>query len=533
VTAAVEIRDLFRIYSTPEGDAAALQGLSLSVQEGEIVAVLGPSGSGKTTLLRILAGFERPSAGAVRVFGSSLPTARSGELAHYRATHLGYLDQHYDRALDPALTARDLVAMRLHAHGIPAATRHSRADELLEVVGLGDRGSSRPGELSGGEQQRVALCAAVAHRPKLLLADEPTGELDAANADLVYAAVRDLAGAIGSTALIVSHDPAAATIADRSIRIRDGRVSEESTRAHGGDELVVIGRGGWLRVPEELLESAGIGSRAFARYEDGRVVIVPPEPRSGDGAAPMRAPRRSAPGDARTVAELEDLRKTYGHGRTARTVLDGISASFESGRLHVVTGPSGSGKTTLLHLLAGLLVPDSGDIRILGKSLVGLSRTERADIRRRHITIVTQQVGLIPFLSARENVELGLAIRGRAPVDGAGPASPHLALLGLADRSGQWAGRLSAGEQVRVALARSLAAEPELLLVDEPTARLDEANARLVAAMLVEVARERGTGVVCATHDPVLIDQADAELELDATAGTAGRARGSRSGTCR
>src|SRR4029079_18301829 len=164
-TTAIELRDVFRVHSTPEGDAAALQGLSLTVADGEVLAVLGPSGSGKSTLLRLLAGLERPSAGAVRVYGEELGKLPSRGLARYRSTMLGYADQHYARALAPELSARRLVAVQLGVRGTTGEERLRRADELLERVGLAAKRDRRPTELSGGEQQRVALCAALAHRP--------------------------------------------------------------------------------------------------------------------------------------------------------------------------------------------------------------------------------------------------------------------------------------------------------------------------------------------------------------------------------
>jgi ABC-type lipoprotein export system ATPase subunit len=513
MTAALDVRDVFRVYRTAEGDAAALQGLTLSVGRGEIVTVLGPSGSGKTTLLRILAGLERPSAGEVRAFGVDLRTASGGELARYRTMTLGYVDQHYTRALDPALTVGDLVELRLRASGLRPNERRVRADELLGTVGLLERRGARATDLSGGEQQRIALVAAVAHEPHLLLADEPTGELDATNAEAVYATLRELVTRVGCTAVIVSHDPAAATIATRSVRIRDGRVSEETTHAFGGNELVVVGRGGWLRLPEPLLAGAGIQSRALARLEHGRVVLVPPEPSASNDGRSRAAPEPRSPVTGETVAAVEELGKVFGSGHTKREVIDHVTASFEAGRLQVITGPSGSGKTTLLHLLAGLALPTTGDVRVLGTSLTRLSRSERARFRRDTIAIVTQEVGLIPFLSARENVELTLAVRGRGP-SADGSVASYFSLLGLAERSGQRAARLSAGEQVRVALVRALAAQPRLLLVDEPTSRLDRANAEIVAELLLEVARTQNVAVVCATHDPVLVERADDELSL-------------------
>jgi ABC-type lipoprotein export system ATPase subunit len=498
---AVEARDLFRVHSTPEGDAAALQGLSLTVEPGEILTLLGPSGAGKTSFLRLLAGLDLPSAGSLSVFGEDLRALGARGRARYRAESLGYLDQHYARALAPELTAQDLVGLRLRSEGLEHA---SRAAELLARVGLEDRASARPGELSGGEQQRVALCSALAHRPRLLLADEPTGELDAANARIVYSAIAELARAERCTAVIVSHDPESTEIADRVVHIRDGRVSEETVRGAAGSSIVV-GRGGWLQLPQEFLDRAGIGSRAAASLEGDRIVVSAAGARE-QKPEPAVAARAVEPGE--TVAAVRDLAKTHGTGTSAAHVFDGFAASFQSGRFTVVTGPSGSGKTTLLLLLAGLDVPDSGEIEICGTVLNGLDRAGRAALRRRHVALVAQQPGLIPFLSARENVELTAAVRGLS-ADG-----DALAAVGLAERAGQRVSRLSAGEQVRVAVARALAVSPELLLVDEPTARLDQANAHTLAVLLSTLARESGTAVVCATHDPVVIEHADAQLSL-------------------
>ena len=180
MSAAVDIHDLFRVYAAPEGGVVALQGLTLDVQEGEICVVLGPSGSGKSTLLRMLAALDRPTAGSVRVHGRDLAKLGRRGRARYRAELLGYADQHYWRALAAELEVRELVTIQLGLAGVTARERHVRADELLERVGLLDRRHAHPRELSGGEQQRVAVCAALAHKPRLFLADEPTGELDAA-----------------------------------------------------------------------------------------------------------------------------------------------------------------------------------------------------------------------------------------------------------------------------------------------------------------------------------------------------------------
>ena len=512
---AIEVRDLFRVYSTPEGEAAALQGLSLVVENGEVVTVLGPSGSGKTTLLRIVAGLEAPSAGTVRVGETDVGRLSARRVARFRSELLGYVEQHYSRALAPELTARELVALPLGLTGVTARERLSRGDALLERVGLLGRRDALPAELSGGEQQRVAVCAAIAARPRVLLADEPTGELDRATAGLVYGLLADLIREEGCAALIVSHDPRAAEIADRTVQVRDGRISAEWERDSGVGEAIVVGRGGWLRLPEEYLLRAGIRHRASADVEAGRVILRP----LGEADAIASEVEEAAEVDkiptvSRKIGRIRRVEKVYGSGATAVRVFDGLDASFGSARFYAVTGRSGSGKTTLLQLLAGLELPTLGEIELLGVTVSALNRAERAAFRRDHVGFVGQQPGLVAFLTAQENVSVGLAVRGVARDEAAERVPEALAGVGLEDRAGDRVAHLSMGERVRVAVARALAVRPPLLLIDEPTARLDQANARAVAALLRTLAHERGATVICATHDPVAIEQADEELPL-------------------
>ena len=505
-SAAIELKDVFRVHSTPEGDAAALQGLSLQVSSGEVLAVLGPSGSGKSTLLRLLAGLDRPSAGTVRVYGEDIGKATPRRRSRYRSALLGYADQHYSRALAPELSARELVAVQLGLRGAPRSDRLRRADELLERVGLADKRGRRPGQLSGGEQQRVALCAALAHRPRILLADEPTGELDTATAAQVYDMLADLVREHRCTTVLVSHDPESARIADRIVRIRDGRVAEEWSREAEEAGAIVVGRGGWLRLPEELLLRAGIGARATAQYEDGAVLVKP----VGDGAPPVSdtEPVPDSPAESRVVVRAAGLRKSYG----ATGVLHGIDLELRSGALCAITGPSGSGKTTLLHLLAGLEVADGGGLEVEGVDLSSLDRAGAAALRRAKIAYVGQQTGLVPHLSALENVELALALRG---LDDRGPAAfDALESVGLAERATQRVSRLSQGERARVAIARAVVSKPALLLADEPTSRLDGANAIAVAILLARLARATGAAIACATHDALVIEQADSQISL-------------------
>jgi polar amino acid transport system ATP-binding protein len=225
---AIELRDVFRVHSTPEGDAAALQGLTLSVREREVVTVLGPSGAGKSTLLRLLAGVERPSAGAVCVFGDDVGKLSCRRLTEYRATKLGYVDQHYTRALAPELTARELVSLQLGLRGATEPARQRRADELLERVGLAGKRDRRPGELSGGEQQRVAIARALVMHPKVMLFDEPTSALDPELVGEVLRVMEELARE-GMTMIVVTHEIGfARDVAGRVVMMDEGRIIEDA-----------------------------------------------------------------------------------------------------------------------------------------------------------------------------------------------------------------------------------------------------------------------------------------------------------------
>src|SRR5262249_7024096 len=344
----------------------------------------------------------------------------------------------------------------------------------------------------GGGRRRVAGRPPVAPPRGPPPADDPAGELDAANAETVYGLLGELVRDADATAMIVSDDRAAASIADRLVYIRDGRIVEEARP--GSRRALVISRKGWARLPHEL---APVAPRfADASVEDGRIVITPVGEELAEAPPAEIGPRVPA-GTAR--AELERVGKRWGD----RVVFSDGSRRFRAGVFTGLVGRSGSGKTTLLHMLAGLELPSEGSVLVAGERLAGLGRSDLAGLRRREIALVTQEPGLIPYLSALENVRLGMRLRnGHAP--DAGRAEAALEEVGLRERMDGRVADLSAGERERVAIARALATDASLLLVDEPTARLDEENARAVGALLARAAHERGLAVVCATHDPAL-----------------------------
>ena len=217
---ALELHDVFKIFRAGDTDVVALRGLDLRVDRSELVAVLGPSGSGKTTLLHLAAGLDQPSAGEVRVDGQSLSRLAEPELAVYRARALALVFQTGN--LWPSLTARENVLVSLRLAGREDS---EAADDALAHFGLRERAGHRAGALSGGEQQRVAIAAAAARRARLVLADEPTAELDERNEEIVLAELQRLRRDYESTVVVVTHSPAVARSADRLVEIRDGRVA--------------------------------------------------------------------------------------------------------------------------------------------------------------------------------------------------------------------------------------------------------------------------------------------------------------------
>ena len=510
---AIHAHRLFAAYRAPAGTVVALQGLSLRVEAGEVVGVVGPSGSGKTTLLRCLAGRDRPLAGELTIFGEPLHEASERALARYRARTIAMVHQRYARALSPDLPVWRIVAMRPVLLGWPAKRRRERAHELLERVGLGDRAGARRGELSGGEQQRVALCVALAAQPKLLLADEVTGELDDAAGENVLRTLRELAAAEGTTVLLVTHDEKAEAICDRTLTIRDGRVTGELLHGPTDRRRVLVDDGGVLRIDPEDLAAAGVEGDAELEVRPGRIVLTGDAERARGPEKPRRlAPTRLDVAGRPPVAVLEGVTRRF--GTRGGPAVAGVDLAIAPGRLHVLSGPSGCGKTTLIHLIAGLDRPDAGAVSVLGEPLGERTRTQLAELRREHVAIVPQAAALVPFLDARENVVLGLVARGLDAREARERADEALALVGLEEVALHPAGQLSSGQRQRTAVARAVAARPDLLLADEPTANLDERNAVLIADLLAETARTHGTAVLCATHDRSVEHRADTVTRL-------------------
>lgn len=283
--------DLVRIYHTEGIEVQALQGLNLSIDRGDIVALVGASGSGKSTLLGILSGHDRPTGGRAQVAGTDLLTMSAAQRVDYQRHTVGFVWQQTSRNLLPFLTAADNVSLPMVISG--RKERHQRVQELLELLGVADCAQRAPGQLSGGQQQRVAIATALANSPRVLLADEPTGELDESNSVAVLEVMRHAATELGTTMLVVTHDPAVSEHVRRTIQIRDGRTSTEVLRrsvvsADGGSELVaeeytVIDRAGRIQLPRNHVDELQLENRVRLVKESDHVGVYPglEEPEAG------------------------------------------------------------------------------------------------------------------------------------------------------------------------------------------------------------------------------------------------------------
>lgn len=286
--------NLVKIYEIGELQVVALQGLDLLVDPGELIAIVGSSGSGKSTLLNILGGLDAPSAGKATVAGHDLMAMSGEDRTNYRRSTIGFIWQQSARNLFPYLSAIDNVQMPMILQG--TSKRRTKARELLELVDLGDRITHRPRELSGGEQQRVSIAVALANSPSVLLADEPTGELDTATSNDVFRVLRNVNKDLGVTVVVVTHDPLVTEHVGRTVAIRDGRTATETLRATQLDaagqnrtvaeEFVILDRAGRLQLPEQYVEELHLERRVRLTLDEDHANVWPDHDRRIPKAEP-------------------------------------------------------------------------------------------------------------------------------------------------------------------------------------------------------------------------------------------------------
>ncbi|GGL90909.1 ATP-binding cassette domain-containing protein [Nakamurella endophytica] len=477
------VDDVFVAFDAPAGPVMALRGVTLRIRAGERLLLQGPNGSGKSTLLRVVTGEQAVTAGSVHVAGEELTGMSAADRRRWRARHIGIIDQHARRSLLPEWPVVDNVALQLRLLGAGPDAGRAAALETLDRFGLADLARRPVGTLSGGEAQRVAICAAVAHRPTVVLADEPTGELDEDAADRVYEQLSQAGRTPGSCLVLVSHDRRAQGVADRAVRIRDGRVAEQwwpGGPPGAAAEQQVVDPRGWLRLPASLLGPLTATSTVFASAGPGGEIVLRPAPAAprpddaGDRptdppagaarpgvAAPAPAgetvppPGSAAPGPAGVIVppRLRPAAVPAGVGAAGlsgndpvvavlpggavgppllalhrvtarfggRVLFEDLDLAVHGGEVVVLRGPSGSGKSTVLALAAALTDPAAGHVQLCGTPVASLSRADRARLRGRCAAVVLQQTVLTESLTVRENVVLAADVHRAARSDAAAP----------------------------------------------------------------------------------------------------------------
>ena len=445
--------DLVKTYRTPTGAVHALRGVTLSFPAGALTAVVGPSGSGKSSLLRVLTGIDRATSGDVWVGERNVGKTSSRGLRRLRRDVVGYVFQRPSDNFLPNLTIGDHLRL---ASGRSVAAGDA---EILERLGIAHRIDHLPDELSGGEQQRAAFAQAVVAGSSVVVADEPTAELDTESGRLVMDGVRTLVDA-GVTFVVATHDGAVRRLADEVMQLDHGRV--KGTHPEG-----------WS------------GLTAAARHYSG-------------GGLPVD------PTDA-TMSVHELTKVFHHHGGDVVHALESVSMDARPGELVGLVGRSGSGKTTLLNVIAGWERPSAGEVR-------WREQVDASSPAWSAVAVMPQKLGLMEELTVEENIEYPARLAGTLD-ERSDDVEELIDVLGLGELRSRYPREASVGEQQRTAIARALSVHTSVLLADEPTAHQDTASAERVFAALRRAA-DAGTAVVVATHNPEVIRHLDRVLTM-------------------
>ncbi|MEY2399526.1 MAG: putative transport system ATP-binding protein [Actinomycetota bacterium] len=483
-----ELHDVIKTYGEGADAVRAVDGVSLAINPGEFVAIHGPAGAGKSTLLQLLGALERPSAGSVMFEGTDLALVSDRKLTELRLTTYGFVFQEFN--LVPTLSALENVEAGLAPLGGSRRQRRAQAMDLLNRVGLEDRAGHVPSQLSGGEQQRVAIARALSKGPRVILADEPTGNLDIRTANGIMNTLRRVSTEMGHTVVLATHDVDVARAATRVLHMRDGRFAVEPSTS-------------------PLAPAAATPIAVTTEPRDA----APPAPvavgRDDEWIETARTPALT--GEA--LLHAEGVVKHYVTDNDDVIGVDGVSLTVHEGEFVAITGPSGSGKTTLLNCLSGLDRIDSGRVLIKGHTIHDLSDKEQSHLRSEVMGFIFQNWNLVPVFSAIENVELPLLLNGVRPNEARVAATATLERIGLGHRLHHHPNALSGGEQQRVAIARALSAGPALVWADEPTGNLDSHTAEAVVELLRELNAD-GLAIVLVTHDESIAEQASRRIYM-------------------
>ena len=503
------MRDVVKAYSTGEGPFLALKDVSIDIQPGEFLGITGKSGAGKTTLLNMISGVSDLTSGEVLFFGgdngSPLPglpihTLNEDKLALWRGENMGIIYQSFE--LMPTLNLVENVMLPPDFLGdYHKIISKKRALELLELVDILEHAYKIPAHISGGQKQRVAIARALVNDPPLIIADEPTGNLDSVTAETIFQIFEVLVDQ-GKTIVMVTHDESLAPRFSRRLHIVDGVVGDPPKNGS-----VPVGMPTDKGETNDIFQTkdAGDSSQAFL---DPTV--------SGDTGVPCGEtdPARPKPQGEHPAIVLRGIHKVYENAAGKFVALKDVSMQLNYGQFISIVGKSGCGKSTLLNMITGIDHPTAGEVIVGGERIYEMGKSERALWRGRNMGVVFQFFQLLPTLTLLENTMLPMDYCKVYPFhERPDRAMELLKRVGLEDSAHKLPASVSSGQQQSAAIARALATDPALILADEPTGNLDSRSADNILGLFEELAAG-GKTILIVTHDPTITQRTDQTVIL-------------------
>ena len=497
----IQVHDLVKVYTTGAGGFTALKDVTFDTYAGEFLGVVGKSGAGKTTLLNTITGVSSITSGEV-IFhagengngrGRSKPISvhsmDENKMALWRGRNIGIVYQSFE--LMPQLDLLDNIMLSQDFSDLyRPTTSMERALELLDLVELTEHAYKLPAHISGGQKQRVAIARALANDPPVIVADEPTGNLDTVTAETIFQLFQQLVER-GKTIIMVTHDRNLAPRFSRYLEISDGEIVYEKVNGSSAGHV--------QRIKADRSSPPNPSAALLAAEVDLPAKVEMAMPESG--------------GDNPAIL-LRDVVKTYVNAAGDFTALRGINLHMDHGQFISLVGKSGSGKSTLLNMLTGIDHPTSGDVIIGDQDIYKMSESKRALWRGRQVGIVFQFFQLLPTLTLLENTMLPMDYCNVYPArERPARAMELLKMVGLEEQAYKLPASVSSGQQQCAAIARSLANDPPIIVADEPTGNLDSRSADTIYRLFKDLAAQ-GKTILIVTHDPSLTRRTDQTVIL-------------------
>jgi putative ABC transport system ATP-binding protein len=491
----LQMQDVGKTYFTGETPFVALKNINIDIKQGEFLGISGKSGAGKTTLLNMITGVSELTSGSIlfhRVGEKSpspaipISTLDENKLAMWRGKNVGIIYQSFE--LMPTLNLVENVMLPPDFLGsYQSQISKKKALELLELVEIADHAYKIPAHISGGQKQRVAIARALVNDPHLIIADEPTGNLDSVTAETIFQIFEKLVEQ-GKTIVMVTHDESFASRFSHHLQIVDGEVSSPKENKPGpishpaASPIVISGKG-----------------QASGNCDDPSA-----ENNSGAGTVPQKTP----------AIVLRNVEKVYENAAGKFVALKSINLQLCYGQFISIVGKSGCGKSTLLNMITGIDHPTSGDVLIGNEPIYKMSESQRALWRGKNMGVVFQFFQLLPTLTLLENTMLPMDYCNLYPFNERPErAMDLLRLVGLEDQANKLPTAVSSGQQQCAAIARALATDPSIILADEPTGNLDARSADNVLNLFEDLAK-RGKTVLIVTHDPSITQRTNQTIIL-------------------